>query len=218
VFLEIEITCRFKENYKQFVRTIFSFVGDENLKNESRSVLGIVGSPRRNGNTEILVDEVLKAAEENGAAVHKVILSKLDIGPCRACDACRKSGKCVQKDDMEELATKIEKSDVLVLGTPIYWWGPTAQFKAFLDRWYGICRQGIFKEKETVLVIPLEDKTESSYNPILNMFKGIMGYLHMNHVATVLAPGVLEKGAVLNHQKYIDKARDTGIKLTSVKG
>ncbi len=164
------------------------------------------------------MDEVLKAAEENGAAVHKVILSKLEIGSCRACDSCRKTGKCVQKDDMEELATKIEKSDVLVLGTPVYWWGPTAQFKAFLDRWYGICRQGIFKEKETVLVIPLEDKTESSYNPILNMFKGIMGYLHMSHVATVLAPGVLERGAVLNHQEYIDKARDIGIKLASVKG
>ncbi|MHA2021933.1 MAG: flavodoxin family protein, partial [Candidatus Thorarchaeota archaeon] len=107
------------------------------MSSESRSVLGIVGSPRRNGNTEILVDEVLSAAEENGAAVHKVILSKLDIGACRACDVCRKTGKCVQKDDMEDLVTKMKNSDVLVLGTPIYWWGPTAQFKAFLDRWYG---------------------------------------------------------------------------------
>jgi multimeric flavodoxin WrbA len=197
------------------MRAFLSIVGDENLKNESRSVLGIVGSPRRNGNTEILVDEVLKAAEENGAAVDKVILTKLDIGPCRACDTCRKTGKCVQKDDMEELATKMKNSDVLVLGTPIYWWGPTAQFKAFLDRWYGVWRQGMFKEKETVLVIPLEDKTESTYNPILNMFKAIMEYLHMNHVATVLAPGVLERGAVLNHQEFIDNAREIGGKLAS---
>ena len=103
------------------MRAVLSIIGDESLKSKSRSVLGIVGSPRRNGNTEILVDEFLKAAEENGAAVHKVILSKLDIGPCRACDSCRKSGKCVQKDDMEELATKMKNSDVLVLGTPVYW-------------------------------------------------------------------------------------------------
>lgn len=192
--------------------------GDRNLKNESRTVLGIVGSPRRNGNTEILVDEVLAAAEEHGAIAHKVILSKMDIGPCRACDACRKTGKCVQKDDMEELVTKMKNSDVLVLGTPVYWWGPTGQFKAFLDRWYGVHDQGIFKEKETVLVIPLEDTTESSYNPILNMFKGIMDYLHMNHVATVLAPGVLEKGAVRDHQEFIDNAREIGTKLASVKG
>ncbi|MHA1904119.1 MAG: flavodoxin family protein [Candidatus Thorarchaeota archaeon] len=186
------------------------------MKDEPRRIFGVVGSPRRNGNTEILVDEVLKAAEENGAVVHKVILSQLDISPCRACDTCKKKGKCVHQDDMVDLVAQIEKSDVLVLGTPIYWWGPTAQFKAFLDRWYGVYDQGIFKGKETVLVIPLEDKTESTYNPILNMFKAIMEYLHMNHVATVLAPGVLERGAVRNHQEFIDNAREIGIKLASV--
>jgi multimeric flavodoxin WrbA len=199
------------------MKAFLSLVGDDELMNESRNILGIVGSPRRNGNTEILVDEVLAAAEENGAKVHKVILSKLDIGPCRACDTCRKTGKCVQKDDMEELATKMKNSDVLVLGTPVYWWGPTAQFKAFLDRWYGVYDQGIFNGKETVFVIPLEDTTESSYNPILNMFKAIMAYLHMSHVATVLAPGVLERGAVRNHQEFIDNAREIGIKLASTK-
>ncbi|MFX1262923.1 MAG: flavodoxin family protein [Promethearchaeota archaeon] len=187
------------------------------MKNAPRTVLGIVGSPRRNGNTEILVDVVLSAAEENGASTHKVILSKLDIGPCRACDTCRRTGKCVQKDDMEEIVTKIKNSDVLILGTPVYWWGPTAQFKAFLDRWYGVYDQGIFKEKETVLVIPLEDTTESTYNPILNMFKAIMEYLHMNHVATVLAPGVLERGAVRDHREFMDSAREIGIKLASPK-
>lgn len=195
----------------------FSPCGDEKMKNAPRTVLGIVGSPRRNGNTEILVDVVLSAAEENGASTHKVILSKLDIGPCRACDTCRRTGKCVQKDDMEEIVTKIKNSDVLVLGTPVYWWGPTAQFKAFLDRWYGVYDQGIFKEKETVLVIPLEDTTESTYNPILNMFKAIMEYLHMNHVATVLAPGVLERGAVRDHREFMDSAREIGIKLASPK-
>jgi multimeric flavodoxin WrbA len=193
----------------------FSPCGDGKLKNAPRTVLGIVGSPRRNGNTEILVDEVLEAAKENGAVVNKVILSKLDIAPCRACDYCRKKGKCVQEDDMVELFAQIEESDVLVLGTPIYWWGPTAQFKAFLDRWYSVYDTEIFKEKETVLVIPLEDTTESTYNPILNMFKAIMEYLHMTHVGTVLAPGVLERGAVRNHQKFIDSAREIGTKLAS---
>ncbi|MFW9863300.1 MAG: flavodoxin family protein [Candidatus Thorarchaeota archaeon] len=194
-----------------------SHVGDLNLKEGSRSVLGIVGSPRRNGNTEILVDVVLGAAEENGAAIHKVILSKLDIGPCRACDTCRRTGKCVQKDDMEELVTKIKNSDVLILGTPVYWWGPTAQFKAFLDRWYGVYNQGIFKEKETVLVIPLEDTKESTCKPILDMLKSIMEYLNMTHVGTVLAPGVYERGAVRDHQEFLDNARRVGSKLASVK-
>ncbi|MFX1331186.1 MAG: flavodoxin family protein [Promethearchaeota archaeon] len=187
------------------------------MEKKSRSILGIVGSPRRNGNTEILVDVVLNAAEENGAAVEKVILSKLDIRPCRACDTCRKTGKCVQKDDMEELVTRMMSSDVLVLGTPVYWWGPTAQFKAFLDRWYGVYNQGLFKEKETVFVIPLEDTNESTYSPILNMFKAIVDYLHMDHVGTILAPGVYKRGAVREHQEFIDAARNVGGKLASTK-
>jgi multimeric flavodoxin WrbA len=107
-----------------------------NQANRKR-MLGIVGSPRRGGNTEILVDEVLCGAEEAGALVEKVILSKLNIAPCRACDACRKTGQCAQRDDMPALLKKMERSQVWVLGTPVYWWGPTAQFKAFLDRWYG---------------------------------------------------------------------------------
>jgi multimeric flavodoxin WrbA len=84
-------------------------------------VLGIVGSPRRGGNTETLVDEVLRGAEEAGALVEKVILSKLDIGPCRACDACQDTGECVQRDDMPALLEQMEHSQVWVLGTPIYW-------------------------------------------------------------------------------------------------
>ncbi|MFW9912354.1 MAG: flavodoxin family protein [Candidatus Thorarchaeota archaeon] len=187
------------------------------MEEKSRSILGIVGSPRRNGNTEILVDEVLNAAEENGAAVEKVILSKLDIRPCRACDTCRKTGKCVQKDDMEELVTKIKNSDALILGTPVYWWGPTAQFKAFLDRWYGVYNQGFFKEKQTVLVIPLEDTKEATYSPILNMFKAIMDYLHMNHLGTILAPGVYERGTVRDHHEFIDSAREIGRNLAAPK-
>lgn len=187
------------------------------MKNEPRRICGIVGSPRRNGNTEILVDEILNAAKEEGALVNKAILSKLDISPCRACDVCRKTGKCVQQDDMTELSDLLEKSDVLVLGTPVYWWGPTAQFKAFLDRWYGIYNRGIFKEKETVLVIPLESKNESVYKPIHDMFISIMEYLQMIHAATVLAPGVYERGEVRQHPEIIDYAREIGTKLAQVK-
>ena len=97
-------------------------------------VLGIVGSPRRKGNTEVLVDEVLAGAAEVGISTEKVILTDLQISPCKACDACRKSENCLQEDDMMELLDKMGQCDVWVLGTPLYWWGPSAQFKVFLDR------------------------------------------------------------------------------------
>ncbi|MHA1904216.1 MAG: flavodoxin family protein [Candidatus Thorarchaeota archaeon] len=187
------------------------------MKGRNRRIIGIVGSPRRNGNTEILVDEVLAGASEKGASIRKVILSKLNISPCRACDICTKTGQCVQQDDMTELFVQIEKSDVLVLGTPVYWWGPTAQFKAFLDRWYAVYTKGMFKEKETVLVIPLESKKESNYKPLLDMFKAIMEELQMIHIETILAPGVFQRGAVQENQELLDSSREVGSKLVSMK-
>lgn len=103
-------------------------------------VLGIVGSPRRGGNTETLVDEVLMGAGEADAMTEKIILSELEVAPCKACNECRRDGRCAQEDDMVALLDKMRQSKAWVLGTPVYWGGPTAQFKAFIDRWYGVER------------------------------------------------------------------------------
>ena len=179
-----------------------------NQANRKR-MLGIVGSPRRGGNTEILVDEVLRGAEEAGALVEKVILSKLNIAPCRACDACRKTGECAQRDDMLALLEKMERSQVWVLGTPVYWWGPTAQFKAFLDRWYG-AEYVMFKGRRVILTIPLEDTDASTARHTVGMFTDALAYLKAELFATVLAPGVLDRGKVREHPDVLETARRTG--------
>jgi putative NADPH-quinone reductase len=174
-----------------------------------KRVLGIVGSPRRGGNTEILVDEVLAGAEEAGALVEKVILSKLDIAPCRACDACRKTGQCVQKDDMAALLEKMQCSRVWVLGTPVYWWGPTAQFKAFLDRWYGF-NYAMFKDQRIILTTPLEDTDTRTARHTVGMLTDALAYLKAELFATVLAPGVLDRGKVREHPDILEAARRAG--------
>lgn len=179
-------------------------------KTNSKRVLGIVGSPRRGGNTEILVDEVLRGAEEAGAQVEKVILSKLDIRPCRGCDACKKAGKCTQQDDMHALLEQMKHSQVWVLGTPIYWWGPTAQIKAFLDRWYGVQDRAMFEGQCTILAIPLEDTYKGTARHTVGMFKDVLNYLKMEHFATVVATGVLNRGAVREHPKVLAEAYQAG--------
>jgi multimeric flavodoxin WrbA len=179
-----------------------------NQANRKR-MLGIVGSPRRGGNTEILVDEVLRGAEEAGALVEKVILSKLNIAPCRACDTCRKAGQCAQRDDMPALLEKMKRSQVWVLGTPVYWWGPTAQFKAFLDRWYGT-EYVMFKGQRVILTIPLEDTDASTARHTVGMFTDALAYLKAELFATVLAPGVLDRGKVREHPDVLETAHRTG--------
>ena len=180
-------------------------------------VLGIVGSPRRHGNTETLVDEALRGAEEAGALVEKVILSKLDVGPCRACDACRKTGECVQRDDMPALLEQMERSQVWVLGTPIYWWGPTAQFKAFLDRWY--IGGNVISRREgqrVILVIPFGDTDAGTARHVVGMVKDVLAYLKMELFATVLAPGVLHRGEVREHSSVLAVAYRAGQEAVKV--
>ena len=172
-------------------------------------VLGIVGSPRRKGNTEVLVDEALAGAEEAGASIEKVILNELNIKPCQACNNCYKTGRCVQDDDMIPLLEKMEQSNLWVLGTPIYWWGPTAQFKAFLDRWYHPKHQE-FKNKRVIVVIPLEGSHEKYARHTVGMFIDVLNYLNIELIDTILAPGFFKRGAVRNSPNLLKKARNTG--------
>ena len=172
-------------------------------------VLGIVGSPRIGGNTEILVDEVLSGAKEAGASIEKVILNKLNINPCQACNSCYKTGQCVQNDDMFDLLEKMVLSQVWVLGTPIYWWGPTAQFKAFLDRWYCPKHQD-FKGKRVILVIPLGGGHPKYARHTVGILTDVLDYLNMELFETVLAPGFSSRGSVRNDIKLLTKAHNTG--------
>ena len=176
----------------------------------SPKVLGIVGSPRRGGNTETLVDAVLAGAEEAGAQVEKVLLRDLEIAPCLACDGCQGTGACVQEDDMAPLLTKMQASQIWVLGTPIYWWGPTAQFKAFLDRWYGSDRKAVFPGKRVILTIPFEDTTNSAPRHTVGILTESLNYVGAEVVATVLAPGVHRRGEVREREDLMVAARNAG--------
>ena len=179
-----------------------------------RKVLGIVGSPRRGANTETLVDEVLRGATEAGAASDKLILSEMDIRPCRACNACRGTNRCVIDDDFASTLEKMRESGVWVLGTPVYWWGPTAQMKAFIDRWYGVDRD-LFRGKRIVLAVP--SGGGSSYSRLtVEMLESIIPYLGMRHVATLKTPGTSGPDSVKRDTTLLKEARAIG--RESVKG
>jgi len=176
---------------------------------DRKRALGIVGSPRRGGNTEILVDEVLRGAEEAGAQVEKVILSELDIAPCQACGRCASTGECAQRDDMPALLEQMRCSQVWVLGTPVYFGGPTAQFKAFLDRWYG-AKQMAFAGQRAILVIPMGEPDKSYANCALETLRAALAYLKIEPFAAVVAPGIWEPGEVCEHTAILATAHCLG--------
>ncbi len=101
-------------------------------------VIGIVCSPRKGGNTEILVKEALAGAKESGAETELLRISEMRIAPCDSCMTCHETGECRIKDDMQKIYNKILCADGIILASPVYFWSVSGQAKTLMDRTYAL--------------------------------------------------------------------------------
>ncbi len=98
-------------------------------------ILALNGSARKNGNTDILIDQILKGSKEKGHRSEKLYLYDYKILPCRDCRDCKKGNYvCTLNDGMKKIYPKMEKADLIIFGTPNYWNGPPAKMKLLIDR------------------------------------------------------------------------------------
>jgi multimeric flavodoxin WrbA len=185
-------------------------------------VLGIAGSPRRGGNTDLLLAEVLKGAESKGAKVKTIVLNDLNISPCQHCDACFEAGRCRIKDDMQKVYRELEKADRIVLASPVHFMGVTAQTKAMIDR----C-QALWARKYILKRPPLKDKRERKglfiavggmklanlFEPSLATVKALFKVLDIDYAGELLFSGIDEKGAIKKHPDALKQAFIAGQKL-----
>ncbi len=111
--------------------------------------IGIVGSPRKAGNTEILTEYTLKAIAEEGLETELVRLAGLDIQPCNACRICREEERCPIDDDLFPIYLKMKEADAIILASPVYYGSATALIKALMERAGHIGHSGrdVFKGK-----------------------------------------------------------------------
>ncbi|MFH1084863.1 MAG: NAD(P)H-dependent oxidoreductase [Chloroflexota bacterium] len=175
-------------------------------------VVGIVGSPRVGGNTDILVSEALAGAAEAGAQVDKVLLNKLRITPCQACEACRKTGRCRVEDDMQPLYDQMLSADALVLGTPIYFWGVSAQLKAFVDRWFALAQPGVqerLANKRVLLICAFADEDLHTPDAAILGMRTAVEYMGMRFLEPVR--GVAwARGEIKDKPETLAQARASG--------
>ena len=179
-------------------------------------VLGIVGSPREKGNTDLLVDRVLEGAKSRGATVDKVYLKGLNIKECDGCHTCWQGKDCSKNDDMKNLYPRIIGSDVILFGTPVYWYGPTALMKAFIDRFvYFNCPENREKieGKSVAIAIPFEDDQPEAASLLVTFFEKCFAYLEMNLVDRIVVPGVTAKGEILTQPDRLAQAHELGQRL-----
>ncbi len=185
-------------------------------------VLGIAGSPRRGGNTGLLLAEVMKGAASKGAEVKTIILSDLNIDPCQHCDTCLLKGKCKIQDDMQMVYRELEQADRIVLASPLHFMSVTAQMKAMIDR----C-QALWARKYVLKIPPLGNKRERKglfisaggrkvpnlFEPALVTIKSLFRTLDVAYAGDLLFPGIDEKGDIIRHPDALHQAFLAGQKL-----
>ncbi len=172
-------------------------------------ILGLVGSPRKNSNTDLLVTAVLDGAKTNKHGIEKIYLYSVDIDPCVDCRVCKKEKlQCALKDGMQMLYPKLEEADVVVFGTPLYWYGPSAKMKLLMDRLRPYIASKKLKGKKAVLVIPSEEGADAC-NFAVGMFNLSTKYLEMDLVS-VLLPKAFERAEVKEQREVMHEARMIG--------
>lgn len=181
-----------------------------------KKILGVVGSPRRNGNTHVLVSRILEGAKKEGAAAEILLLNDLTIAECDGCHSCWEGKGCSKNDDMNNIYQKIIESDVIVFGTPVYWYGPTALMKGFIDRFvYFNCpanREKI-KGKSAVIAVPFEEENPETAALVVAFFEKALAYLQMKLVGKIIVPGVSRKGEILKKADSLQQGYELGKRL-----
>lgn len=177
----------------------------------NKKVLVISGSPRKGGNSDILCNEFIKGATEAGNDVYKIFLGDKKFNFCTGCYACKKTGKCIQKDDMSEILEKIMDADVILMATPVYFYTMDGQMKTLIDR--TVPKYMKLKNKDIYFIATAADGNTSALNRTIEGFRGFMDcYEGLVEKGVILAAGVWNIGDVKN-TKYMDNAYEMGQKV-----
>lgn len=164
----------------------------------TKKVFILSSSPRRKGNSDMLCDAFMRGATEAGNDVEKIFLRDKSIHYCTGCSTCSLHHKpCPQKDDAAEIISKMLAADVIVLGTPVYFYAMSAQLKTFLDRCCGLYTE--MRDKEFYFLAAGAEGEEGRHN-LEHVFDNLMGFVNCLESPVVrgkvLATGVWHAGEI----------------------
>lgn len=189
-------------------------------------ILGVVGSPRKNGNTDILVDNVLYGVDKNYFDVEKIYLCDMNFKGCIGCEGCSETNKCIIKDDMQIIYDKINSADAIVLGSPTYFYNVSSLTKMFLDRLYAY---EIFDPSDRSIWISVNEAISMKYAVTVAICEQQneydMGFTSEAMSMTLAAVGfrcvenlkmlhLFKKGEVNKYEETLVMAQKAGLKLS----
>jgi multimeric flavodoxin WrbA len=183
-------------------------------------ILGVLGSPRLGGNSDVLLDRALDGAKSVGSDAEKIVLFKRKIAGCLNCEKCNETGICVVRDDMPEIHQKILDADAIIHSCPVYFWAMTAQMKAYLDRWCAFfdadwqwhkAYKPKMKRKRIGLITVCGDTNVSTADPIVHSFKTTADFTGMSWIGTVMA-SANARGEIAGNKAALQEAYDLGVR------
>jgi multimeric flavodoxin WrbA len=191
-------------------------------------VLGIFGSPRRKGNSELLLDQVLAGAGAAGAEVSSIRAASMKISGCKACGGCTETGRCVLGDGMQDVYPRLEQADRIVLASPIFFYGVPSQLKAFIDRAQAAwSKRMLVKTREErkrydagegYLIAVGATKGKKLFEGVERVAKYFFDALDMDYRGGLFFRGVDEKGAIRDQGDALGQAYELGRRMAAEGG
>jgi multimeric flavodoxin WrbA len=164
----------------------------------SKKIIILNGSPRKNGNTSALIEELTKGAQEAGHTVTTFFLDSMEIHGCKGCFGGGKNtdSPCVQKDDMDKIYPVYKEADIVVLASPLYYWNLSGQLRTAFDRLFAVaeCDPNYRNpQKDAILLMSAEGY---GFDDAVRYYKSLMKHLHWRDLGQILAGGVMAVGDI----------------------
>ena len=173
------------------------------------SIVVLSGSMRKGGNTDLLVQAFAEGVGEKHS-VEIISVADVFVSPCNGCNACfhTEGNLCVQKDDMSEIYKKLSTADILVIASPVYFYGISARLKAIIDRLHTPLRNS-FQIKKLALILVGAAELPELFDAIIRQYQLVLDFFHLENAGMVLVRGAKEKGDV-KRGDCLEKAFELG--------
>ena len=188
-------------------------------------VLGLFGSPRRGGNTDLLLEEMLRGAQSQEAEIERVFLSDWDISGCRECRKCEVYGNCVVQDQMQKLYPKLLQADHVILASPIFFYGVTAQAKRMIDRCQALWARKYILKKTSVqekrarrrgwFISVAGSRGEKVFQGAILTVRYFFDTFNVEYAGELIFRGIDAKGAINKHPSALKEAFQAAQRLAS---
>jgi len=182
-------------------------------------VLGIMGSPRLKGNTDLLLEEALKGAQSRQAEVEKLIVDKMKIAPCKEYYGCLRDGNCVIRDDMDTVYPRLLEADGIIVASPMFFYGISAQLKALIDRCQALwARRYVLKNlpesnKKGAFIGVGATKGKQLFDGSILVIKYFFQAFGAEYADELLVRGVDKRGEIKDHPDLLKEAFALGERL-----